>query len=295
MAASIHQRLLNEANSQDRRFNELLQFYAMERFIYRLSCSEHAEKFILKGAMMLRVWQAATSRPTMDIDLLGRSIHDMEQLVVMMKDVCQTSVDDDGLEFFADEAVGEEITKDGDYKGVRVRFGGVLGQARIKIQIDVGFGDVVYPEARKEELTTILEMPRPNLMCYSRESVIAEKFEAMIKLGELNSRMKDFHDIWLLAMHYDFEGSKLGEAIKRTFAKRKTIFPVEIIAFSDDFPTLKDLEWTAFRRKMQVDSIPNEFSEIIEVIMRFLIPIVKSIEADVAFQHDWKDGCWKDI
>lgn len=292
IAASVHQRLLNRAHAEKRRFNEVLQFYAMERFLYRLSCSPHAEKFILKGALMLRVWQAPTSRPTMDIDMLGRTNNDMGSLVEIMKNVCRTPVEDDGLEFFADDAVGEEITKDGDYKGVRVRFGGVLGKARIKIQIDVGFGDVVYPGPQREGLETLLEMPKPELMCYSRESVVAEKFEAMVKLEELNSRMKDFYDIWLLGGQFEFDGSRLLEAVKRTFDNRKTVLPNQIAAFRDNFPEIKALEWKAFRRKMKEETIPADFSEVIKFIKVFLLPIIDAIRAGEEYQKIWKSGSW---
>ncbi len=167
----------------------------MERFLYRLSCSSHTERFILKGALLLRVWQASLQRPTMDIDMLGRASNDENQICALMREVLTTVVPPDGLVFAESNMVAERIAEDAEYAGIRLRFPACLGTARIAMQIDIGFSDRVYPGPETAELPTLLDFPAPRLLCYSRESTIAEKFEAMIALGELNSRMKDFHDI----------------------------------------------------------------------------------------------------
>ena len=157
----------------------------------------HAELFILKGALMLRAWQSPEVRPTMDIDMLGRTSNDEGSIITQIKDIISTEAEPDGLIFDSDSIRAERITEDADYEGIRVRFVGSLDGAQIHMQIDIGFGDIVHPEAVMTELPTILDSPIPKLLCYSRESAIAEKFEAMLKIDELNSRMKDFYDIWL--------------------------------------------------------------------------------------------------
>ncbi|MEE8210918.1 MAG: nucleotidyl transferase AbiEii/AbiGii toxin family protein [Acidiferrobacterales bacterium] len=222
VAASVHQRLLNVARQTNRPFNELLQYFAVERFVYRLSRSPHADKFVLKGALMFVVWRAPVSRPTMDIDLLGFVESRIDSIVTVTKEVCMQKVDPDGLLFDPESVQGERIVEDADYQGVRIRFRGSLGTARITMQLDVGFGDVVVPRPTMAAYPTILSFPAPQLRGYSRESAVAEKLEAMVKLGVLNSRMKDFYDIWFLARQFDFDGRILTKAILKTFATRGT-------------------------------------------------------------------------
>lgn len=190
--ASVRQRLLDRARSDHRPFNELLQYYAMERFLYRLSQSVHASRFILKGALMLRVWRSPEFRPTMDIDMLGITRNEEADIVAQIRNILAVAVEADGLAFDPYSIQAERITEDADYEGIRIRFLGTLDSARINMQIDIGFGDVVYPEPEESELPTMLNFPAARLLCYSRESSIAEKLEAMVKLGMLNSRMKDF-------------------------------------------------------------------------------------------------------
>ena len=191
IAASVHQRLLNKARESDRPFNELLQYYAIERFLYRLAMSSHADRYILKGALMLTVWKSPVSRPTMDIDLLGKTGNSIEAIVSMVQEVCRLKVISDGIVFDPKSVRGERITEDADYEGVRVRFQGSLATAQVTIQLDIGFGDVVIPPAELTIYPTILDFPAPQMLAYSKESAIAEKFEAMVKLGVMNSRMKD--------------------------------------------------------------------------------------------------------
>ena len=169
---SVRQRLLNRSRSERRPFNELLQYFAMERFLYRLSQSAHAHRFVLKGALMLRVWGSPEFRPTMDIDLLGRTRNAEANIVSQMQDILTVNVKTDGLAFDPDPIRTERITEGADYDGVRIRFLGALGSARIYMQIDIGFGDVVYPEPKESDFPTMLDFPAPRLLCYSRESSI---------------------------------------------------------------------------------------------------------------------------
>ena len=216
IAASVRQRLLNQAKQDRRPFNELLQYYGMERFLYRLSRSPFANQFVLKGGLMLRVWNVSESRPTMDIDMLGKTSNDPSRIIQQMQEIVTLVVEPDGMVFDLASLITEPITKAADYQGVRVRCLGFLDRAKVNIQLDLGFGDVVFPQPETALLPTLLDYPAPQLLCYSRESVIAEKFEAMVKLGALNSRMKDFYDIWLLCEQFDFDGAKLSEAIRLT-------------------------------------------------------------------------------
>ncbi|HPC92577.1 MAG TPA: nucleotidyl transferase AbiEii/AbiGii toxin family protein, partial [Myxococcota bacterium] len=176
--ASVRQRLLNRAKRDQRPFNELVQYYAMERFLFRLSQSAHAGNFILKGALMLRVWRSPEFRSTMDIDMLGRTSNEEASIVAQIREIIAVDVEPDGLTFEPESIQSERITEDADYKGVRVRFRGRLDSTRVNVQVDLGFGDIIYPGPEELDLPTMLDSPVPRLLCYSRESAIAEKFEA---------------------------------------------------------------------------------------------------------------------
>ncbi|MCD6199769.1 MAG: nucleotidyl transferase AbiEii/AbiGii toxin family protein [Deltaproteobacteria bacterium] len=291
--ASVRQRLLNRAKSDRRPFNELLQYYAMERFLYRLSQSAHADRFILKGALMLRVWRSPELRPTMDIDMLGKTSNEEADIVAQIRDILTVDVEADGLAFDPDSIQAERITEDADYEGIRIRFLGALGSARINMQIDIGFGDVVYPKPEESDLPTMLNSPAPRLLCYSRESSIAEKLEAMVKLGMLNSRMKDFYDIWLLSRQFDFDGTKLSEAIRLTFERRGTTLPAKIEAFTQPFIEAKQTQWATFWKRLQQDHVPTSFREIMASVDRFLSPIVVALSSGKPSPINWTaPGPW---
>jgi hypothetical protein len=275
IAASIRQRLLNRSREDNRPFNELLQYYAMERFLYRLSVSEYEAHYILKGALMLRAWNSPEFRPTMDIDMLGRRGNDEANIISQIREVMEVHVDPDGLSFDPESIQSERITEDADYEGIRIRFRGALGTARINMQMDIGFGDIVYPGPERAELPCMLDAPAPSLLCYSRESAIAEKFEAMVSLGELNSRMKDFYDIWLLSRQFAFEFGKLAEAIRLTFKQRGTELAEPIDAFSEAFTTSRQPLWSAFRRRLKQEHLPESFAEITAEVEAFIKPILR--------------------
>ena len=280
VAASVRQRRLNKARSSGWPFNELLQYYAMERFLYRLELSDHVERFILKGALMLRAWRAPEARPTMDIDMLGRTSNTEADIIAQIQDILSVAVPDEGLVFDPESIQAERITEDADYEGIRVRFKASLGVARISMQIDIGFGDIVHPKPEMAELPTILDQPAPQLLCYSRESAIAEKFEAMVKLGALNSRMKDFYDIWLLSRQFEFDRETLAEAIRLTFNQRGTALPQAIEAFSPDFAAAKQVQWAAFRKRLGQEHIPTSFGEVVGGVEAFLEPARKALSTD---------------
>lgn len=292
-AASIRQRLLNQARSDQRPFNELLQYYSMERFLYRLSQSVHAEQFVLKGAMMLRVWQSPELRPTMDIDFLGKTSNEETAITAQVRDILTVAVETDGLVFDPASIQAERITENSDYEGIRVRFQGTLDSARIHMQIDIGFGDVVFPEPKKLELPALLGFPAPQLLCYSRESAIAEKFEAMVKLGELNSRMKDFYDIWLLSRQFNFSGKNMVEAIRLTFERRETKIPDIVSAFSKEFITAKQIQWSAFHRRLRQTHVPEDFSEVVFTVKNFIEPLIATLTSGKSTPDHWvAPGPW---
>lgn len=291
--ASIHQKLLNKARSETRPFNELLQYYGMERFLYRLSESPHAQRFVLKGALMLRVWGSPETRPTRDIDLLGKTSHAPDRLTAQMLEVLGGAVPEDGILFDLRSLQAETITQEAEYEGVRLKFLGFLGAARIPMQIDVGFADPVFPEPQVQELPTLLALPAPRLLCYSRESAVAEKFHAMVLLGELNSRMKDFYDIWLLSGQFPFEGKVLAEAVRLTFEHRATTMPDEVVAFSSEFADARQVQWAAFRKRMGQDNIPERFAEVVTSVRAFLLPILHDVLSSHPSAAHWHPpGPW---
>lgn len=294
--ASIHQQLLNNARRTNRPFQEVLQYFAIERFLYRLSKSPHASKFVLKGALMFSVWDPGLPRPTKDIDLLGHTKNDIDGVVQIMKEVCATEANVDGLSFDPDSVEGERITENADYQGVRVYFRGELGQARISMQIDIGFGDVVFPAPKKISYPVILSMPEPVLKGYSRESVIAEKLEAMVKLDILNSRMKDFFDIWLLSRQFDFDGTTLAKAIEETFLNRGTSITGKPHVFAEDFgqDKTKKTQWNAFLRKNKLTEVPADFTEVLSSLAMFAKPVLTALADGKKFSATWRAaGPWK--
>jgi len=220
--ASVRQRLLNQSRAQGRPFQELLQYFAMERFLYRLSQSPFSDWFVLKGALLLTAWRAPLSRSTMDIDLAGRTSNELDHIAELVGAACEIVTVPDGIKFNRTSIEVSRIKEVADYEGVRVRFHAILARARIPMQIDIGFGDVMVPRPTEIEYPTLLDYPAPMLQAYPRETVIAEKFEALTKLGLLNSRMKDYFDLAILSRMYPFEGEHLIEAIVATFQHRGT-------------------------------------------------------------------------
>ena len=296
LPASIRQKLLNRAKADNRPFNELLQYYASERFLYRLYQSAHADRFVLKGAMMLRVWRSPECRATMDIDMLGRTSNREADITAQFRDILSVNVEPDGLIFDLDSIIAQKIAEDADYEGIRVRLRCHLDSARINLQIDLGFSDKVFPEPEIYKIPTIIDLPAPMLLCYSRESSIAEKLHAMVKLDTLNSRMKDFYDIWMLARQFDYEGGLLSGAISQTFSQRKTVIPDEPVALTAAFAQNKQAQWAAFHRRLKQDTLPEDFAEVVKVIKDFLMPIISSLRNGKSLDAGWTAaGHWEDL
>ena len=278
--ASIRDRLLNKSKAIKRPFLELLQYYAIERFLYRLSHSTHEQKFFLKGALMFRAWQTLNHRPTMDIDLLGKTKNTVENLETIFREVCQQQItQDDGILFFSDTVKGKGIQTDAEYEGIRIEFKGDLNKAIVNMQIDIGFGDIITPGPQLLSYPTILNLPAPQLQGYTIESVIAEKFEAMVKRGILNSRMKDFFDIWILSRQFTFNNNILAAAIQATFNQRGTPIDSSPECFSEEFINhpMKNGQWNSFIHKNQIELTTGTFASVVAHIREFLVPILQKI------------------
>ncbi|MGH7943619.1 MAG: nucleotidyl transferase AbiEii/AbiGii toxin family protein [Opitutaceae bacterium] len=225
IAASVKARLQNVAGRRGDDFNLLLLRYGIERLLYRLSQSSYAEKFLLKEAMLFVVWDEKTHRPTRDLDLLRFGPSETVDLIRVFQEVAAMPVVDDGIIFDPKSVQADDIREDNVYGGVRIRLMGKLGTAEIPVQVDVGAGDAVTPAPETVTFPALLDFPAPRVRTYPVYTVVAEKFEAMVKLGTANTRMKDFHDVWFLAHRFEFDGPTLRKAIEATFARRKTILP----------------------------------------------------------------------
>ena len=279
MSASVRQRLLNYARVSGRPFAEVLQYYAMERFLYRLSASPHVATFTLKGALLLTAWQAPISRPTMDIDFLGRTDNSVDTIINLIREISQSAVEDDGIVFAPSSFTGEAIREDADYAGVRTRFVGRVDGARIHMQIDIGFGDVMTPGPETLIYPTILDFPAPRLSGYSRETVVAEKLQALVQLRMFNTRMKDYFDIWLLTRQPELNKELMATAIKRTFANRGTEIdpsPIGLSSAFGDEPT-KQMQWSAFLKRARLTEVPTSLSEVIEELRKFFRPVFSQL------------------
>jgi len=298
VAASVRARLANEAKRTRRPFQEMLQHFALERFLYRLSLSPYRGRFVLKGALLLRVWNTPTSRPTRDIDLLGYVENELGTLERIVRELCAINAAEDGLRFDADTVAAQRIKEDADYQGLRVTFRAFLERAQIPMQLDIGFGDVIHPSAQEGSYPTVLEFPPAELRMYPRETVVAEKFEAMVQLGRLNSRMKDFFDLWLLSRSFDFGGAELSQALAKTFANRGTALEVQPIALTAAHTKAEatQQQWAAFVRRSALDSAPRTLEEIREPLLGFLRPVATALVNGHSFTDAWvAPGPWRGV
>ena len=249
----------------------------MERFLYRLSKSPAGRHFVLKGALLLTARADLPFRPTRDIDLMGKTINSEADVRELLLSACRQPVPEDGIRFDADSMGVERITQDADYPGVRARFHGYLGRARIAMQVDVGFGDVVVPAPEIIDYPVLLGMASPRLRAYPLETAIAEKLQAMVYLGELNSRMKDFLDVWMLCRHDAVKPVGLRKAIRATFAHRKTDIPADPVCFSPGFAKDKQAQWTAMLRKNPDPSVPRDLVTVLGEIWGVIKPIFNKL------------------
>lgn len=270
MGASVRARLLAISKQRNQTFDLLLTRYALERLLYRLSTSKYSDRFVLKGAMLMATWFETGYRPTRDLDLLayGKS----EKIQAIFQDICAVD-QDDGVVFHPDKITIEENRQELAYGGMRLKVPAVVDGARVTVTVDIGFGDATEPGLSDIDYPVLLDAPAPKLRAYRAETVIAEKFEAMVKLGRANSRMKDYYDIWKLLREQRFEDDKLARAIKATFDRRKTAIPTEAPvgltkSFADD--PAKQRLWKSFAGNIGQELPP--LSEVIDLLAAFLMP-----------------------
>jgi hypothetical protein len=292
VAASVRQRLLNLARERSASFDQLLVYYAIERFLYRLSLTPWAERLVVKGATLLRVWDVPYARPTRDIDFVGRVSGSPDALISLVRECLAVDVADDGLHF-DDEVTAEEIRVDGEYPGVRLVVRGDLSGAKFRLQLDVGIGDDVVPDPAWVEYPALLpDLPAPRILAYDPVTSIAEKVEAMAKLGDGNSRLKDFYDVWLLATSLALDGASTAAAFAATFRRRGTELPdTGALLVTDEFVTSRPVtvQWNAFRAKAGVDQA-LEFTTVVEVVRAFVTPVLDAVSLGVPFSAEWPPG-----
>lgn len=277
ISASVKALLQNVAATRGEDFNLLLLRYGIERFLFRLSQSPHADRFLLKGAMLFVVWDEKTHRPTRDLDLLGFGSTEKADLIRVFAAVAAVPVVDDGIVFDPESVQADDIREDNAYGGVCIRLLGKLGTAEVPVQIDLGAGDVVTPAPESATFPVLLDFPAPKIRTYPVYTVVAEKFEAMVKLGIANTRMKDFYDIWFIARRFEFDGPTLRRAIDATFARRQTNLPPLPEALTDAFandPT-KQVQWAAFLSRNGLTGSPDQFSEVVTVLRKFFEPVLR--------------------
>lgn len=289
LAESVLHRLKNHAKNTRRRTDELLRYFAIERFLYRLSLSQYSTKFFLKGGLMLKAWEIGNHRPTLDIDLLGKTQNNLQNIKGIITDICNFEVTLDGINYEPASIKVTEMQVNGEYHGVRVLFSANMHSAKIPMQLDIGFSDLIFPEPLVIAYPTILDFPAPKLKGYTPESVIAEKFEAMMKLGLVNTRMKDFFDVWILSQQLSFIGESLQGAIKMTFEKRQT--PLNSLPDSMNEVFYADLihqtRWKQLLKNIENEEENIELSKVINEIKEFLQPIVMASMNKQIFNKTW--------
>lgn len=289
VVASVQARL-RKVDQKGSPFGEILQYYAMERFLYRLSKSEYVDQFVLKGGLLLYGWNIPLRRPTRDMDFRGYLENNETSVLKAVREIIAGPVPDDGIEFDTKAIQVQQTQIDADYEGIRVKFTAHLGRAKIPMQIDIGFSDVLASRVERVDYPTLLEDTKaPRLKGYPRESMISEKFHAMIRHAQLNSRFKDYYDIWLLAENFEFEGPSLQKAIEKTFAKRKTAIPAERPAgLTSRFAEINQERWSGFLNKLH---LPHEgvedFGKVVELIWLFLEYPVQSSVAKTKSARNW--------
>jgi len=253
---SIRQRLKNLSIQKNRPFDEILRYYAMERFLYRLSISPYGKRFFLKGGLMLKVWDSSNHRSTMDIDLLARTANTIENLQRIISEVCEIACLEDAIVFDTKKLILRSTKTTGDYNGISSSFVATLFTTKMPILIDIGFNDLIIPQPQQIQYPTLLDMPAPTLLGYTFETVIAEKLEAIVKLALVNTRMKDFYDLWILLRQHELQLDLLKTAIVEVFSNRNTPlkYPVAFTSAFYDAKTTK-LQWQNFLSAMGKEQV----------------------------------------
>ncbi|OGN97531.1 MAG: hypothetical protein A2Z71_10475 [Chloroflexi bacterium RBG_13_50_21] len=290
--ASIHQRLKNSAERDGRPFQEYLYKYSIERFLYRISRSHHKDEFILKGGLMFSGWGIPLRRPTRDIDMQVYRVTEANDLVALVREICLQEDEIDGMRYDPESVRGEEIIEAANYPGIRVYFIGYLGDAQVYLHLDVSFANVITPGEYVFDYPTMLGMPGFKQRGYPIETAIAEKLQAMVVLDEINDRMKDFFDIWLLSQEANITGGTLVDAIRATFRVRSTQLPQNLPpALSEEFALRRESDWRVFlKRSLLGDESPPTFHIVIGTLREFLWPVLQAAYQNTPFNRVWRAG-----
>lgn len=282
LAASVAARLLNRARQTGDDYQTLLTSYCLERFLYRLAVSDRRERFVLKGAMLLRLWSDRPYRATLDLDLLRRGDGAFDTIREDLRAIVATPTPVDAVEFDGARIRIEAIRAEDEYAGTRATLPAHCGKARLMLQIDMGHGDAVWPAPQTCTYPTLLDFPAPELLAYPREAVVAEKLEAMVVLGDRNSRIKDFFDLHHLASRFEFDRATLAEAMRRTFARRRTPVPeAQPIALTRDYwdnPS-RPAQVRAFARRARIDVRADFADECARLLDAFLSPVLEDLRS----------------
>jgi hypothetical protein len=297
--ASVQAKLKNHRARTGEDMALVLLRYVIERFLYRLSLSPHRDRFVLRGAALFFVWVPGGHRPTGDLDMLGVGDSAVETLTQQFLEICAVPVEEDGLVFLPETLLVEERTEGRAYQGLYIEIVARLGTALPRLEVDLSFGEAITPGPEEIELPTLLGLPRPRLHAYPQETVIAEKTEALVKLGMGNTRLKDFFDLWYLSSAFAFDGPTLAAALKATFTRRGTLFPENglPIALTDEFANdpVKQRQWAAFRKKLTDDTTPASLEALLTPLRAFLQPLLAALAEDHDFTLKWPTGGpWSD-
>lgn len=294
MPASVFQRLRNLARERGEDVNALLAQYAVERLLYRISRSSQSDRFVLKGAMLFRAWTGSLHRPTQDVDLLGYGDPEPDRIAESFAAILREVTDEsDGLVFDDAAVIAEEIRGAQEYGGVRVRVPATLGTARVVVQVDVGFGDAITPEATEREFPPLLGHDAPRIRAYPPETAVAEKVEAICSIGIANSRMKDYYDLIAIGRRFDFDGRTLAQAIAATFERRGTPIPTEQpVGLSSRFAEdeQKRTQWSAFVRRTRLPDVPADLGDVLKLVRQFVDPPLTAAGATARFSARWTPG-----
>ncbi len=298
-AASIRARLLNHARQHGDDYQRVLTRFAIERLLYRLSQMEAAEHYVLKGAMLFVTWPEHVFRPTGDLDLLGQGDPDPAVIAAHFASICAIKVVEDGIIFDPASVTVNAVREANQYQGVRISLRGELAKANVSVHVDIGFGDHVYPAPKRQSFPSLLpNLPAAQILMYPPETVVAEKFEAMIRFGEANGRIKDFYDVWVTSRTFPFDLPSLLEAVIGTLGRRKTAMPTEMpVGLTDAFAKVVDESglWHGFLRRTKPTLQPPPFADLLGELRQFFGPVIASLTRPEAARGRWEpDGrAWR--
>ncbi len=300
VAQSVRDRLLNRKRETGEEYQVLLTRFALERLLYRLSQLPEADDFVLKGAFAFLVWEGTLGRQTRDIDLLGSGPPEADRLKEILLRACRVEVPDDGVEYENESLEVQRIREGVEYEGLRANLYARIGSARLRLQVDVGFGDAVQPPPKREVFPGLLDFPEPEIKTYSPEPVVAEKLHAMVRYGRANTRMKDFYDIWRISKTADLDGPLLTSAVQATFRRRETAIPQEVpVALTEKFAEEpgKERQWEAFSGQVggERGSLESEtLRTVISDLRKFLLPVLRAAKGEAPPPGIWlRGGLWE--